>query len=105
MNRFASIFVAVGLTAAGPTALAAQPAKSQPVLMTETQMDNVTAGALGDGLVTVVVQDSLNNWNLDIALKVQANVLANVNAGVALVGSASAQQLIGTQTQITGNLQ
>jgi hypothetical protein len=72
--------------------------------MTDAQMDNVTAGALGDGLVTVVVQDALNNWNLNIALKLQANVLANVNAGVSLVGSASAQQLIGTQAQMTGNL-
>ena len=104
MNRIACIFVASGLAAAGSTALAAEPAKPQPALMTEAQMDNVTAGALGDGLVTVVIQDSLNNWNLDIALKLQANVAANVNAGVALVGSASAQQLIGTQTQITGNL-
>jgi hypothetical protein len=104
VNRIASIFVAFGLAAAGSTALAAEPAKPQPMMMTDAQMDNVSAGALGDGLVTVVVQDSLNNWNLDIALKLQANVAANVNAGVALVGSASAQQLIGTQTQITGNL-
>ena len=104
MNRIACVFVACGLAAAGSTALAAEPAKPSAALMTEAQMDNVTAGALGDGLVTVVVQDSLNNWNLDIALKLQANVAANVNAGVALVGSASAQQLIGTQTQITGNL-
>ena len=97
MNRFACIFVAFGLAAAGSTALAAKP---QPALMTDAEMDNVTAG-----LLTVLIQDSLNNWDLDIALKLQANVAANVNAGVALVGSASAQQLIGTQTQITGNLQ
>jgi hypothetical protein len=100
MNRVACIFVAFGLAAAGSTALAAEP-----VLMTDAQMDNITAGALGDGLVTVVVQDSLNNWNLDIALKLQANVAANVNAGVSLVGNAQAQQLIGSQTQVTGNLQ
>jgi hypothetical protein len=100
MNRVACFFVAFGLAAAGSTALAAKPA-----LMTDAQMDNITAGALGDGLVTVVVQDSLNNWNLDIALKLQANVAANVNAGVSLVGSAQAQQLIGSQTQVTGNLQ
>jgi hypothetical protein len=99
MNRFACIFVALGLAAAGSTALAAQPA-----LMTDAQMDNVTAGADG-GLVDVLIKDSLNNWNLEIALKLQANVAANVNAGVSLVGSASASQLIGTQTQITGNLQ
>ena len=105
MNRFARTFIAFSFAAAASTALAAEPATPTPALMTDTQMDNVTAGALGDGLVTVVVQDSLNNWNLDVALKVQPNVLANVNAGVALVGSASASQLIGTQTQITGNLQ
>jgi hypothetical protein len=97
MNRFASIFVAFGLAAAGSTALAAKP---QPALMTDAEMDNVTAG-----LVTVLIQDSLNNWDLDIALKLQANVAANVNAAVALVGSAGAEQLIVSQTQITGNLQ
>src|SRR5919106_1220362 len=105
MNRIACIFVAFGLAAAGSTALAAEPAKPPRALMTDAQMDNVTAGALGDGLVTVVVQDSLNNWNLDIALKLQANVAANVNAGVALVGSASAEQLIMSQPQIPGNLE
>ena len=97
MNRFASIFVAFGLAAAGSTALAAKP---QPALMTDAEMDNVTAG-----LLTVVVTDSLNNWDLDIAIKLQANVAANVNAAVALVGAASAEQLIGSQTQVTGNLQ
>jgi hypothetical protein len=104
MNRFAGIFVAFGLAAAGSAALAAPPAKPQPAQMTEAEMDNVTAGALGDGLVTVIVQDSLNNWNLSLALKVQANVAANVNAGVSLIGMAQAEQLIGSQTQIIGNL-
>ena len=99
MNRFASTF-AFGLAAAASTALAAQP---EPLMMTDAQMDNVTAG--DSGLIDVNVLNTLNNWNLDLALKVQANVLANVNAGVALVGSAQASQLIGTQTQITGNLQ
>src|ERR687898_971675 len=97
MNRLACIAVAVGLAAAASTALAAKP---EPALMTDAQMDNVTAG-----LVTVLIQDSLNNWDLDIALKLQANVAANVNAAVALVGGASAEQLIVSQTQITGNLQ
>ena len=101
MNRIACIFVAFGLAASGSAALAAKPS---PTVMTDAQLDNVAAGELGDGLVTVIVQDALNNWDLSIALKLQANVAANVNAGVALVGSASAQQLIGTQTQITGNL-
>ena len=104
MNRCALIFAVFGLAAAASPALAAPPAKPQPALMTEAEMDNVTAGALGDGLVTVIVQDSLNNWNLDIAIKLQANVVANVNAGVSLIGAASAQQLIGSQTQIIGNM-
>jgi hypothetical protein len=97
MNRVACICVALGLATAGSAALAAQP---QPAVMTDAEMDNVTAG-----LVTVLIQDSLNSWDLDIALKLQANVAANVNAAVSLVGAAQAQQLIGTQTQITGNLQ
>ena len=101
MNRIACIFVAFGLAASGSAALAAKPA---PTLMTDAQLDNVAAGELGDGLVTVIVQDALNNWNLDIAIKLQANVAANVNAGVSLIDSAQAQQLIGSQTQIIGNL-
>ena len=100
MNRFASVFLAFGLAAAASTALAAPPPKPKPAMMTDAEMDNVTAG-----LLTVVVTDTLNNWNLDIAIKLQANVAANVNAAVSLVGAASAEQLIGTQTQITGNLQ
>ena len=100
MNRIASVCIAFGLAAVASTALAA---KSEPVMMTDAQMDNVTAG--DGGLITVNVTDALNNWNLDLALKVQANVLANVNAGVALVGSAQAQQGILSQTQMTGNLQ
>ena len=57
MNRFACIFVALGLAAAGSTALA----KPEPVLMTDAQMDNVTAGFL-----TIVIQDSFNNWTIDL---------------------------------------
>jgi hypothetical protein len=97
MNRIACFCLALGLASAGPQALAAQPERA---VMSDAEMDNVTAG-----LVTVLIQDSLNSWDLDIALKLQANVAANVNAAVSLVGAAQAQQLIGTQTQITGNLQ
>ena len=101
MNRVASTFVAFGLAAAGSTALAAERAQSPPVLMTDDQMDNVT----GAGVLDVVLADSLNAWNIDLQVKVQANVLANVNAAVALVGVAQAQQGILSQTQVTGNLQ
>ena len=104
MDRSAFVFAVFGLVAAASPALAAPPAKPQPAMMTEAEMDNVTAGALGDGLVTVIVQDSLNNWDLSLALKVQANVAANVNAGVSLIGMAQAEQLIGSQTQIIGNM-
>ena len=99
MNRFACTF-AFGLAAAASTALAAQ---AEPLMMTDAQMDNVTAGDAG--LIDVNILNTLNNWNLDLAIKVQANVLANVNAAVALVGSAQAQQGILSQTQMTGNLQ
>src|SRR5918992_4190283 len=59
MIRFASIFVALGLAAAGSTAFAAS-AKPEPVLMTDAQMDDVAAGVL-----TIVFQDSFNDWNID----------------------------------------
>jgi hypothetical protein len=96
MNRFARFFLASALAAAGSTAFA----QSQPAVMTDDQMDNVTAG-----LIDVMVVNTLNDWSISLDLKLQANVAANVNAGVSLVGMASASQLIGTQTQITGNLQ
>jgi hypothetical protein len=96
MNRFACIFVAFGLAAAGSSALAAQPA-----LMTDAQMDEVTGG----GVVDVVIANALNDWSISLELKVQANVAANVNAGVALVGTASAMQGVATQTQVIGNMQ
>jgi hypothetical protein len=71
MNRFACIFIAFGLAAAGSTALAAEP---QPVMMTEAQMDNVTGG----GLIDVMIQDNLNNLSVDINATVNAIVNANV---------------------------
>ena len=69
--------------------------------MIDAQMDNVTAG----DVVDVLILNSLNDWSIALDLKLQANVLANVNAGVTLVGTASATQAIVSQTQITGNLQ
>ena len=60
MNCFACTFAALGLAAAGSTALAA-PAKPEPVMMTDAQMDNVTAG---EGL-TIVFQDSFNSWDIN----------------------------------------
>jgi hypothetical protein len=60
MIRFASIFLALGLAAAGSTALASQSAKPGPMLMSDAQMDDVTAGML-----TIVFQDSFNDWTVN----------------------------------------
>ena len=69
MNRIACIFVALGLAAAGSTALAAEP-----VMMTEAQMDNVTGG----GLIDAIIMDNLNNLGVDINAAVTAAVNTNV---------------------------
>jgi len=97
MNRVACIFLAFGLAAAGSTALAAKP---PPAQMTEAQMDEVTGG----GVVDVLVSNALNDWTINLEVGLQANVMANVNAGVALIGSAQAVQGIVSQLQVTGNL-
>jgi len=60
MIRSACIVVALGLAAAGSTALAA-PAKPVPVMMTDAQLDNVTAGDL-----IIVFEDSLNNLTINV---------------------------------------
>jgi hypothetical protein len=57
MTRFPRLFASLGLAAAASTALAAQ---SQPVQMTDAQMDDVTAGEL-----IIVFQDSLNNLTIN----------------------------------------
>ena len=59
MTRSACIFVALGLATAGSTALAAP----EPMLMTDSQMDAVTAG---EGLLTIVLQDSFNNLTFNV---------------------------------------
>ena len=97
MNRVARICVALGLAAAASTALAAKPA---PAELTEAQMDGVTGG----GVVDVLVTNALNDWTINLEVGLQANVAANVNAGVALIGSAQAVQGIVSQLQVTGNL-
>jgi len=97
MNRIARTFVAFGLAAAVSTALAAKPA---PAEMSEAQMDGVTGG----GVVDVLVTNALNDWTINLEVALQANVAANVNAGVALIGSAQALQGIQSQLQVTGNL-
>jgi hypothetical protein len=97
MNRVARILVAFGLAAAASTALAAKP---PPAQMSDAQMDGVTGG----GVVDVMVANALNDWSINLEVAVQANVVANVNAGVALIGSAQAIQGVVSQLQVTGNL-
>jgi hypothetical protein len=91
MIRSTCIFVALGLAAAVSPALAA-PAKSGPVMMTDAQMDNVAAGDL-----TIVIQNSFNNWSIGDAVFV-VNFIANVNPATANGGDATAGQSVGTQT-------
>ena len=69
MNRIACIFVALGLAAAGSSALAAEP-----MMMTDAQMENVTGG----GLIDVIIANNLNNLSVDINATVTALVNANV---------------------------
>ena len=97
MNRIARTFVAFSLAAAASTALAAKP---PPTQMSEAQMDEVTGG----GVVDVLIGNALNDWTINLEVALQANVAANVNAGVALIGSAQALQGIQSQLQVTGNL-
>jgi hypothetical protein len=94
MIRSTCIFVALGLAAAGSTALAA-PAKAGPVMMTDAQMDSVAAGDL-----TIVIQNSFNNWSVGDAVFV-VNFIANVNTATAIGGDATAGQSVGTQTITT----
>src|SRR5918993_781009 len=95
MTRFPRFLVALGLVAAASTALAAQPGKSQPVQMSDAQMDNVAAGDL-----TIVIQNSFNNWSIGGAVFV-VNFIANVNTATAIGGDATAGQSVGTQTITT----
>jgi hypothetical protein len=124
MIRSACICVALGLAAAASTALAT-PARPEPVMMTDAQMDNVTGGV--DGILTIVLQDSFNGWIVDFGGRpgngiakgmentrnphssasagdsssntflFQVNVIADVNAAIA-GGDATAGQVVGTQT-------
>ena len=106
MNRFASVFVALGLATAGSTALAEQAkdqaghqaAKPQPVQMSDAQLDNVAAGQISitEGLVAVqvgdvtVLQDVRILNNSVNGLTVQIPVAATVSAAVGVLGNAGA---------------
>jgi hypothetical protein len=98
MNRFATFIIALVLAGAGSTALAEQTkdqlskqtAKPQPVQMTDAQMDNVAGGLITAVLVDVV---DVNNNNVQIAIPAHVNV----NAVVALLGTATGGQVISGQ--------
>jgi hypothetical protein len=109
MNRFATVFVALGFATAGSTAaLADQPkdqiskqdAKPQPVQMSDAQLDNVAAGQLID----VVLIDVVDVRNVQVAIPVNANVLANVNAAVLGTAVQTTAQRLGRQTQVINPL-
>ena len=86
-NRLACMFVALSLAGAGSTALAAEPAKSQPVMMSDAEMDNVAAG----GLIDVIIANNLNN----LAVNVNATVNAIVNANVLVYAPINVNVLTG----------
>jgi len=98
MNRFASIFVALGVATAGSTAFAEQakdqlsmqePTKPEPMLMTDAQMDNVAAGLINVVLIDLVdIDDTLRNNNVQVAVPINAAVAANVLGGGALAVAA-----------------
>jgi hypothetical protein len=94
MIRSACIVVALGLAVAGSTTFAA-PAKSEPLRMTDAQMDDVTAGQL-----TIILQNSFNNWTVGSGVFV-VNFIANVNTAIANGGDATAGQSVGSQTITT----
>ena len=91
MNRLACSLVALGLAAAGSSAFAAEPAKSQPVMMSDAQMDNVTGG----GLIDVIVMDNLNNLQVNLNATVTATVNAIVNANVLVYAPVNVNVLTG----------
>ena len=92
MIRSACLVVALGLAAAGSSAFAAKP---EAVMMTDAQMDNVTAGDL-----SIIFVNSLNNWNIGSGVVV-VNFIANVNTAIANGGDATAGQSVGSQTITT----
>ena len=93
MKRITTLVLALGFTGAASTALAEQTgqqggeqnAKSQPVQMTEAQMDNVAAG-----LITVVALDVVDVQNVANNLSVDVAVPVNAAAAVAVLGQAAA---------------
>ena len=75
MNRSACVVVAFGLATAASTALAA-PAGPEPMMMSDAQLDNVTAG----DLLTIVLQDSFNNLTFNVGGSHPGNGVAGTSA-------------------------
>jgi hypothetical protein len=82
MKKELALFtLALGLAATAPAFAGEEKItpKKQPVKMTETQMDKVTAGARQEGLVNVAVEDT----------EVVKGVQATLQASVAVLGTAA----------------
>src|SRR5688500_2125297 len=107
MKRFTPLCVALGLATAGSAAIAEQAkdqvnppaAKPQPVQMTDAQLDNVAAG-----LIDVVLIDVVDVRDVQVAIPVNANVLANVNAAVLGTAVQGVAERLGRQRQIINPL-
>jgi hypothetical protein len=87
-----SACIVAALVAATASSAFAAPAKPEPVMMTDAQLDNVTAGDL-----TIVIANSFNNWNVN-NLTFVVSIIANVNTAIANGGNAAAIQSVGTQS-------
>jgi hypothetical protein len=88
----AAALIASGSAFAGQVADKDKSAHT-PVALTETQMDNVTAGALAN----VIVLDVVDIENNRVLVAVPVN--AAVAAGILGTGDADAVQHLGNQTQ------
>ena len=90
MKTVTAAVVAISL-AASTSAFAGQPAKEMqaqgPVPMTESQMDNVTGGALINAILVDVVD--VNNNRVQVAIPVNAAVAIGI---LGAAGSAALQQ-------------
>lgn len=94
MSKISSFAFAVVLATTGTAAFADQgtetKAPSDPIAMTDTQLDNVAAGLIAIP-VTVVAVDLVDVSN--VANKNDVTVGVPINAAVAVLGAAGAAQL------------
>ena len=99
MNRSACVVVAFGLATAASTALAA-PAGPEPMMMSDAQLDNVTAG---EGLLTIVLQDSFNNLTFNVGGSNRGNGVAGTSAQPGKGAAKGLQQAANPHSALTGS--